>query len=980
MPMGIVDRDTELSVFDEIFASVNRGQGAVLLISGSAACGKTALARACEQRAAHSGAKVLGGRARRLDSALPFGTLGALFDPAALPAPLPDRARRLLSGAAVSLTLHEPDSETADQILWMVQHGLGGVLSEAAEHGPLLISVDDLQHADEVSLQSLLYLARWLAPYRIALLLTETLSPQAHPQFYAALRRLTHCRRLVLGPLSVGGVRRLLTGRFDEAGACALAPRAYEATGGNALLVKALIEDTLLGEPGPPARPVLGEAFGRAVRSCLLRGDPGVHRVAQALAVLDGPSDPQTIAAMLDLSAESAARAVDALGAIGVLTEGGFRDGAMREAILEGLAAEARGQLHTLAAAALHGLGASAQAQARHLVRANHNEAQWAVPVLQEAAKQAMAEDDAGGAIECLRLAYHLCASTGPRGAIHMALNRAVWRIDPSAVAGRLSDFAATVAAELPGPGETAAAVGHLCWHGRPREAAELLDLAGAPWGGPEADPQLAAALLWLGCMFPAVLNPARRERAMALHAPAAPAAAQASLKAARVVTLLLTGRAEQADHAVAEQVLQGCRLGDDTLAPIAGSLLTLACVGRHASAGEWCDHFIEEAEQRAAPVWHAMLSALRSVISAFDGDLPAARRHGETALALITPRGWGVLLSLPLAALVSAATAQGRHTEAAIYLRAPMPEELLETPFGAYYLCARGRHHLAVGRYREALDDFDSCARLDRIGQVDLAGLVPWRLSAAEAQIGLGALERAKELLAVELDAARPGPSRARGVALRLRAALSAPARRPALLRDAADTLEACGEVLEQAIALNQLGLAHAALGEQRLALIVTRQAHELAAACGAEELERTTAEFAARQRPEAAPAPRRSSRAGCVEPAECCAGSANCCAGPAELSAAEFRVAVLASGGYTNRQIAERCEITVSTVEQHLTRAYRKYRVTRRSELAALRLGEDGSSAPEPAAEESLAGAARERKEAKPEPRAQSLARRRR
>ncbi|MFB6887846.1 AAA family ATPase [Kitasatospora sp. NPDC056327] len=54
-------------------------------------------------------------------------------------------------------------------------------------------------------------------------------------------------------------------------------------------------------------------------------------------------------------------------------------------------------------------------------------------------------------------------------------------------------------------------------------------------------------------------------------------------------------------------------------------------------------------------------------------------------------------------------------------------------------------------------------------------------------------------------------------------------------------------------------------------------------------------------------------------------------------ELSRAELRVVTLAARGHTNRQIAHKLFITVSTVEQHLTRAYRKLRVNRRSDLRA-------------------------------------------
>ena len=48
-------------------------------------------------------------------------------------------------------------------------------------------------------------------------------------------------------------------------------------------------------------------------------------------------------------------------------------------------------------------------------------------------------------------------------------------------------------------------------------------------------------------------------------------------------------------------------------------------------------------------------------------------------------------------------------------------------------------------------------------------------------------------------------------------------------------------------------------------------------------------------------------------------------------QLSEAEQRVALLAAQGLTNRQIAARLFVTVSTVEQHLTKVYRKLRVHR-------------------------------------------------
>jgi len=55
------------------------------------------------------------------------------------------------------------------------------------------------------------------------------------------------------------------------------------------------------------------------------------------------------------------------------------------------------------------------------------------------------------------------------------------------------------------------------------------------------------------------------------------------------------------------------------------------------------------------------------------------------------------------------------------------------------------------------------------------------------------------------------------------------------------------------------------------------------------------------------------------------------------AELSEAEHRVAELAAHGLSNREISRRLWITISTVEQHLTRIYRKLGVNGRANIAA-------------------------------------------
>ena len=47
---------------------------------------------------------------------------------------------------------------------------------------------------------------------------------------------------------------------------------------------------------------------------------------------------------------------------------------------------------------------------------------------------------------------------------------------------------------------------------------------------------------------------------------------------------------------------------------------------------------------------------------------------------------------------------------------------------------------------------------------------------------------------------------------------------------------------------------------------------------------------------------------------------------------------MAVLASHGYSNREIAKRLFVTASTVEQHLARGARKLTIKRRKDLATV------------------------------------------
>lgn len=174
----------------------------------------------------------------------------------------------------------------------------------------------------------------------------------------------------------------------------------------------------------------------------------------------------------------------------------------------------------------------------------------------------------------------------------------------------------------------------------------------------------------------------------------------------------------------------------------------------------------------------------------------------------------------------------------------------------------------------------------------------------------------------AAELQLTQLGqePSRTKAAALRVLATIAPLAQHPTLLRDAAEILRARGDRLELAFTLADLSHTQRTLGDLQRARMTVRRAWDLAGDCRADglqqrlrpDIDETTLEIADDVDSEAFNSP----------------------------SEAERRVAALAAQGNTNRQIAEKLFMTISTVEQHLTKVYRKLNVTRRADLL-LKLG---------------------------------------
>jgi DNA-binding CsgD family transcriptional regulator len=901
--MPLLHRDEEIEVLRLLFRDCVEGKGNVAVIRGPAGSGKTSLLRVFAEQAVASGALFLSAVASRTECGIPLGIVDQLLrsmDLLGVAAPQVAelmRARPLPGGPAM------PEPAGMNRWLTGVFESLLKLLVELSEANSVVIAVDDLHHADAESLRCLSYLARRIAGARILLVLTAcTQTLPADRLLWAEILCQGNCHSIMLYSLSMAGVASLLGEHLDHRSAQRLAPACYAMTGGNPLLVNALAEDSRMHTGGSEASLVAGNAFRSVVVACLHRYGPRLVEAAQAIALLGENAAPALLGELFDLSLESAVQVTDALEASGLLQDGQFRHEAARQAVLDHMTTDERAAMHAHAAQALYRTGASAAVLARHLIAARRIKAAWVAPVLRDAAQQALADGMPDRAIAYLKRAETAASDDRQRAAIRFARASAEWQVDPERAVLYLAELVADARAGWLDTESSGKLLYYLLWLGDTDRAGRVLAAVPGTRAEMAARAKGSQALegdIWsvLHFSYPGLTGrggDAGQDGEQSLPV-IAPAGSEAAIIAA-------------------ERILQEHGMNDNALSSVTAALMVMIGEDRLERAKRWCDVLRQELAGRGrSPLWEAVLAAFGAMIDLRCGNLPAADSQARTALALLSEKAWGVGIGQPLSCLLLTAVASHRYEDAVAHLQVPVPEAMFGTLYGLLYLHARGEYYLASGHPSAALADFRACGDRMATWGLDQLGLVPWRSKAAEAHVSMGDPDAAREIAREQVTGTDTPSSRTRGILLRTLALTSPPRKQVALLREAAQFFRDAGAQLELTYTLTGLSNAFRALGENDQADWTARQARSLAARCGAG----TPAEIASES-----DSGEQESGDGHTKPL-------------ARLSGAERRVAMLAAYGYTNGQIAKRLYITVSTVEQHLTRVYRKLGVTSRTEL---------------------------------------------
>ncbi len=703
----------------------------------------------------------------------------------------------------------------------------------------------------------------------------------------------------------------------------------HRISGGNLLLLRALISEHTAAHRPTSRRPAAiepqpGGAFARAVVSCLQSCGQQVPTLAAAIIVLERLAAASLLARLTGTTRTAVAQGLAALESSG-LTGERLRHPVVRTTVLDHLPPGTLAQLHRRAAEILHTQGAGAGAVARQLSASvseggSRDFPSWAADVLRSAAEDCVDGSAISQAVSLLELAHHTSADAGKRVAIRTRLAAIVWRLDPGMSEQHLAE-----AVRGARGGEVSMAgllplLHLLVAQGRMAEAVEMRGLISTlpeyaaagpvdkvstaamdPRGGPVAtDPDFLA---------PATLPTRARVPARAGQ-PGMPR------------TFAMVGADGDADAADITRFLQTTTLTGATVPLIVQAIMALTTADEAEHGVHWCRHFWNESLRFEAPGWQTLFSGLHAHGLLRLGDLSGAEEHALEALRRVRDHQPSDFSFCVLSTLLRARTEMGKYAEAAAIVAQPVSDTLHLTVHGLAYFRARALYSMATRQFQAALIDLFQVGRLMKKWGIDRPLVLPWRTDVAEVLLRLGQVTRAEQLVRRQLamtDARHPW---VRGTSLRLRAATTDPKRRLHLLQLAVAELRKSGDRIALSRALADLGDALVTRGDP-LGRTIRQEALSLAAECKAVVLHErilhgTTAP--SRSRPVA------TSTAVIREKA---AGAA--------LSESERRVASLAALTYTNREISGILHITVSTVEQHLTRVYRKLNITCRQDLPA-------------------------------------------
>ncbi|NGY64220.1 helix-turn-helix domain-containing protein [Lentzea sp. NEAU-D13] len=786
------------------------------------------------------------------------------------------------------------------------------VLDLAARH-PLVIVLDDAHRCDAASARWLGFLARRSADVPLCVVLTcPPTGCTSLETLFGDLIEVLDTSEIRVGPFSEEQVRELVFRRFGRVPAPEFVQACQEVCGGVPADLRRWLDDMAGQGVEPDSAGAewlrdkgIASAVGRVWDRLAAQGSP-VRQYATAVALI-GSSGPDTAGALFGFSAAAVKAARTTLTDIGVLTaEGRFASRALRDRVLVELDPDELTALRTRAARMLRDEGASHADIADLLLALPELNEPWMVYTLREAARAVPAGADT--AIALLRKAV---AAVPDHVDTRLELADALVRTDPTAALAMYAE----VVRDVP-DGVTRASVvvryGQVALDARRSHEAFPL-LLGVLREAPPEDARLRA-LVEETLMVTGFHDVTTVRQALTFARDVTLSADLSAGENRRLVhqlasTELLTGGSVARVRELTELSMPPARGPYDFWDVLPAANLHLC--GEPVEAMALLNRVVESAEVWDSRMTLALALNARAAMSFDGGDLAAAAADAERALNLDVPREMCAGDTWSRGLLAAVAVRRGANDRAAeLLVEHTTPIEPIEhswaTAARARLLSNRGDLRTAVEMLLRCIRDFDEMGIASPL-------IVPWA-DAAKLLVELGREEEALDLVE-RFRPDRHGWDTAwvRGSALLVEGLATG---KIETLEHAVSELAAAGVRLLECEALTALGLALLNAGQEKAARKHLRAAVDLAVRCGD-----VLAGNAARDALVKA-----GGRMGVLS------------ATPLEaLTGGERRVAELAAGKLTNREIADTLFVAVRTVESHLSNAYRKLGVQTRTELAA-------------------------------------------
>ena len=922
---GLLEREQELEILSAAIAAAADGEAGLVLVQGPAGIGKSRLLAEARALGEEHGLCVRSARGGELERDFPFGIVRQLYESQLVGESARERLLAGAAGAAAAVFGYEDGDGSAPlgEGLFRVLHGLYWLTVNLSSERALLLVVDDLHWCDSASLRFLAYLARRLDELPVVLVASVRSSePDADQAILEELLSEPSAQMLMPGPLTTAAVAELVRERLGENVEAAFVEACHSSTDGNPLLLNELLKALILDRVPPDAAHVdvvaeLGpRSASRAVLLRLARLSADAGEVARAISVLGEGADFTAVAELAELEPLAVAAATRELVRAEILRPEpplGFVHALVQAAVYHDLAPVERELYHEGAATLLVRLGAPKEQIAAHLLVMPARGEDWVVDCLRSAADAAVARGDPDAAVSLLRRAL----DEPPRSELRLELLLDLGRVEamtslPAAlghlrsayelarepsVRGMAADQLARSLVFLEAPDEGAAIAA-----GAARELpAELADFA-----------RRLEAVELFALVFGARPDDDRRER-LRTYWEIDPSPGGVGVRSlAAVAAWNWTMCAGPADRvcALARSALAGGELlaADGLMPMVAAVPLALADLDE---AVEVWDAQRAEGHRRGSMSRIAGVQLWSGHTHYLRGELGEAESELRASLETLTLWGMSARAQWTAPVLADVLIERG-HLDQARRLLDGAGSPPAASDQAMLLDRARMRLLLAEGRPEEAIAYADEYAL--RAGWKRHPRYVPWRSLKAHALDRLGRHDEAAELAGEELEIALGwGSPGTRGRSLRvLGTILRADGIEP--LEEACALLEQAPARLEHAKALAALGTALRHARKPTEAREPLRRALELADVCGAQPLAETVrAEIYA-----TGARPRTTALRGVLA-----------------LTASERRVADLAAGGQTNRDIAQSLYVTPKTVEVHLSNAYRKLGIGSRREL---------------------------------------------